>query len=175
MVTLYHVNHGYGDCVPGTVFDLRPLPDTADYEEWRRAFPEGVSLFGFRHITPDQPFSDVPESKRKMEWECKCVRMRHFPGKRSRYQSFFGLASPEGAIAFRDDAKLTGSIWEFEAECVHHKGDMCQLYAELFDEDRLLAYWKGEPLGVVPPIWECLVVPPVTMVRCVVAQNEAKP
>ena len=55
--------HPNKNCMPGSVFELLPIniapgAKHADaYEEWKQAFPAGLSAFGYRHMTPDQPFS----------------------------------------------------------------------------------------------------------------------
>jgi hypothetical protein len=178
MVTLYHLNHSCHDCVPDHIFDLLPIriePGSefaGDYEEWQRAFPGGLSVFGFRHMTPDQPFGEVPLAKAELELRCEFVRRKHFGNKRSRFQSFFALATLEEAVAFRDKTKLetgmNGSIWEIRAATVHHRGDMRLHMPDQSSEADLIAYWEGKERGDGNPVWECLVVPPVTMVRCLV-------
>lgn len=183
MITLYHLNHGCTDCVPGHVFKLQPIiiapgaEHAASYEGWMRAFPDGLSVFGYRHMTPDQPFGEVPKSKLEMEWKCEQIRQRFYPRIRSRYQAFFGVATLEEAIAFRQKTKaetgITGTIWEVEADRVYHRGDMRLLTPECCTESHLRAYWEGRPLDGGVPVWECMVIPPVKMVRCVVPVDTA--
>jgi hypothetical protein len=178
MITLYHLNHGCKDCVPGHVFNMLPINIAAGseyaaaYEGWKRAFPDGLSVFGYRHMTPDQPFGEVPESKLEIEWKCEQFRQKFFPRIRSRYQAFFGVATLEEAIAFREATKaetgITGAIWEVEADHIYHRGDMRLLTPERCTDANLRAYWEGKPLAGGTPVWECMVAPPVKMVHCVV-------
>jgi hypothetical protein len=185
MVTLYHLNHSCKDCVPGHVFNLLPIniaagsEHAAAYEEWRQAFPSGLSVFGYRHMTADQPFGEVPEPKLKVEWQCELIRRKYFPRSCSRYQAFFGVATLEEAIAFRQATKaevgITGAIWAVEAGTICHRGDMRLLTPEHCTEANLRAYWEGKPLDGGTPIWECMVSPPVTMVMCVVPDDAAVP
>jgi hypothetical protein len=183
MITLYHLNHSCTDVVPGSIFDLLPLniapgsEHAEAYEEWKTAFPEGLSVFGYRHMTPEQAFGRVPASKLNLEWQCELVRRKLFPRLRSRFQGFFALASLEEAIAFRDATRVetgtTGGIWEIEADRVHHRGDMRLLTPERCNERNLRAYWEGKPLDDGAPVWECMVLPPVKMVRCVLPAGES--
>ncbi len=182
MTTLYHVNHSCKDLVPGTVFNLLPIKIAANSEHaaayggWKQAFPNGLSVFGFRHMTPEQTYGEVPESKREIEWQCEFVRRKYFSHMKSRYQAFFALATLEEAVAFREGMNvgtgMIGSIWEIEATQIHHRGDMRLLTR---DEANLRTYWEGKPLAGQTPIWECMVVPPVKMIRCVLAEDQAKP
>ncbi|WP_397570404.1 hypothetical protein [Schlesneria sp. T3-172] len=181
MVTLYHLNHGCKDCTTGYIFDLLPIKiaDGAEhaeaYEEWRRAFPSGLSVFGYRHMTPEQPFGEVPQPKLRLEWECEKVRLKYFPHILSRYQAFFGVATLKEALAFRQatlmESGLTGSIWEVEAESISHRGDMRLLTYTNYSQANLLAYWEGKALDGGEPIWECMIKPPVTMIKCVVQDD----
>jgi hypothetical protein len=173
---IFHLNHGYSACTPGAKFDLIPIVITADspwsedYEAWRQAFPDGVSLFGLRHMTPDHPFEPVPLEKAKLEHRCESVRRDEFPQKLSRFQAFFGLSSLEEATVFRELTRettgITGSIWTVEVEQVHHRGDMRLLVANPSDAG-IRAYWQGLSLDGGRPIWECLVRPPVTIIEAV--------
>jgi hypothetical protein len=181
MITIYHLNHSFKDCPLGHVFNLLPIKFATDsehavaYEEWRQAFPDGLSVFGYRHMTPDQSFGEVPEAKLYLEWQCELIRRKFFPRIRSRYQAFFGVSTLEEAIAFRQLMKaetgITGEIWEAEGESICHRGDMRRLTPEHCNEANLMAYWEGKPLEGGIPIWECMVVPPLTMVRCVVPDD----
>jgi hypothetical protein len=178
MVTLYHFNHSCHDCVPGHIFSLirfrvaNGSEFANDYEEWQQSFPEGLSVFGMRHMTPDQPFGEVPPAKVKLEMECEDFRKKYFADKPSRFQSFFAMATLDEAIAFRDGTKrktgLVGSIWEIDADSVQHRGDMRLLTPDRCSEANLRAYWEGRPLDGGEPTWECLVIPPVKMIRCIV-------
>ncbi len=177
MITLYHLNHGCNDCEPGHVFNLLLIDFAEDsehaeaYEEWKVAFPDGLSVFGYRHMTLGHNYGEVPQSKLKLEYDCELVRRRYFDHIPSRYQAFFAVASIEEAIAFRDltqsETGITGSIWEIAAERIVHRGDMRRLTPEQCSEENLRAYWQGLPLDYRTPIWECMVIPPVTMVCCV--------
>lgn len=183
MVTFYHLNHSCNDCVPGHDFNLLPIniaagsEHAADYEDWQRAFPEGLSMFGYRHMTPDQLFGEVPKSKLEVEWKCEQIRQRFYPRIRSRYQAFFGVATLEEAIAFRQatkaEAGITGAIWEVQADHIYHRGDMRLLAPERCTEAKLRAYWEGMPLDGGTPVWECVVAPPVKMVRIVAPVDTA--
>ena len=123
-------------------------------------------------MTPDQEYGVVSEAKAAMELRCEAVRRIHFNHKPSRFQSFFGLASIDEAVAFRNamrrETGRNGSIWEVEARCIHHRGDMRLLIPERSSEETFRAYWEGLPLDQNQAIWECLAVPPVTMVACLV-------
>jgi hypothetical protein len=175
-MTLYHFNHGSKDCEPGTIFGLLPITIAegsefaTEYDGWKQAFPEGLSVFGYRHMTPEHKFGQVPESKLALEWRCEQVRKRYFGHLRSRYQSFFCLASVEEALAFRTAAQaetgISGSIWELEEHCVHHRGDM-RLLTPKCSEANLRAYWERRPYDSDEALWEYLIIPPVRMVRCV--------
>ena len=183
MITIYHLNHGCKDCLPGHVFSLLPIKvaarseHAASYEEWRQAFPAGLSVFGYRHMTPEQPFGEVPEPKLNVEWQCELVRRKYFPRIRSRYQAFFGVATLEEPIAFRQATKaetgITGAIWEAEGESIYHRGDMRLLTPERCTETNLRAYWEGKPLDGGTPIRSCIFAPTVTMARCVVPDDVA--
>lgn len=176
MATIYHVNHAC-ECRPGEVFSLHPIavpPDNeyaADFLGWQEAFPDGLSLFGYRHLVPG--YGEPPsEEKLRLEMLCERVRQQYFVDKRSRFQSFFGLGSVQEAIQFRDGIRANrgrgGSIWEVEAERIHHRGDMRWLAPQTCNAAHARAYWQGEAVDDGGnPIWECLVVPPVTMIRCV--------
>jgi hypothetical protein len=59
-----------------------------------------------------------------------------------------------------------------EADSIHHRGDMRLLTPERCTEANLRMYWEGKPLDGGIPIWECMVAPPVKMVRCVLAEEE---
>lgn len=65
---------------------------------------------------------------------------------------------------------IAGSIWEIETERIHHRGDMRLLTR---NEANLRAYWEGKQLVGSTPIWECMVVPPVKMIRCVLSAGQA--
>jgi hypothetical protein len=89
------------------------------------------------------------------------------------------LSTLKEAIAFREASKaetgISGSIWQIEAERVFHRGDMRLLTPERCTEANLRAYWEGRSLDDGTPIWECLVTPPVKMVRCVLTEHDLKP
>ena len=173
MDTLYHVNHGCDNCVEGTVFRMFQVPA----EDWAGAYPEGVSFFGLRHIIPILGCSEVPREKLEIEFHCERVRQQRFPGKRSRYQGFFALATIEEAITYREEMRretdIAGPIWEVEADKVYHPGGMRLLTPERLSEENLRAYWLGLPFNgdSEHAIWECMVIPPVKMVRCVVHES----
>lgn len=171
MIKLYHFNHGCHDCVPNTVFGLLPIPAgefAADYKGWKRAFPDGVSLFGYRHMTRDVPFEQVSQEKVDLEIKCELMRRKFFGHIPSRFQSFFAFETINEAIEFCDsttqESGIVGSIWEVEADRIHHRGDMELLMPGRSTEPDLFAYWNGKPQDGVKPTWECLVVPPVKMI-----------
>jgi hypothetical protein len=127
-------------------------------------------------MTPDQSFGQVPASKLELERKCELVRQRYCPHLPSRFQAFFGLATLEEAVAFRNATRaetgIAGSIWEVEAGRVFHRGDMRLLTAGRSTEANLRAYWNGAPLDGTDPVWECLALLPVTAIRCVIAEDE---
>ena len=45
--------------------------------------------------------------------------------------------------ATKRETGLTGSIWEIEAGCVYHRGDMRLLTPERCNDVNLRAYWEG--------------------------------
>lgn len=180
MVLLYHVNHSCDDCEPGTIFDLLAIkiepgsPHEHAYQQWKNEFPAGLSVFGYRHMTPDQRFGEVPRPKIDVEWQCDLVRRKHFSHLPSRYQAFFALASLSEAIAFRDSlikaTGTSGSIWEVEADAIYHRGDMRLISPDNYDQSTLHAYWEGKAREGGTPVWECLVKPPIKMVQRVLAK-----
>lgn len=183
MITLFHLNHGFKTCQPGEIINLLPLDRFAqgdqakEYAGWIRAFPDGVSAFGLRHITPDHGFGEeVPKWKLEIEWKLEEVRQQLFRNIPSRYQAFFGLATLLEAVAFRARTKvecgIAAPIWETEAEKVYHCGDMRLVSQSFSSEANLRMYWEGQSPDPENAIWECLVKPPVKMVRCVVLEQE---
>lgn len=171
---LFHVFHAAGDLEPGAVFELTPIPNAwhKDYEGLRADFPEGLSLFGLRHVVPEHPCGPPPAEKMELEHRLEMIRRTFYADQLSRLQALFCLSSLEEAAAFLRDMKadgLNGVIWEVEAESIAHRGDMRLVAPGCLDAD-LHSYWQGLP-GSSSPIWECMVKLPVRMVLRVDTEN----
>lgn len=93
------------------------------------------------------------------------VRTQHFSDKPSRFQSFFAFRDIAEAMNFSAYPSGGVKIWEVETEnyfCADmnllsfgHRG--IAAFANAHE------YWSGN--GSEQPLWECLLVPPVTVIR----------
>lgn len=117
----YHVNHGCKDFREGHVITLRPFEalDDAHAATWRQIaaawnpkFPEGFSLWGLRLLYNHVEGDDVLDR----EYECEQFRQTFFPDRPSRFQCLFALETLDGAVLFRAQSKMRGTIWLVETD-----------------------------------------------------------
>lgn len=129
-------------------------------------FPEGVTEHGNSYFLRGSRPANSVESAIELLFEY--VRRSHYPDRPSRFQSVFAFASVEETQTFRKKhGKPTHVIWEVEAT-LSFKGNMglLTLASSLLTLSwRAHEYWRGQPGKGVPELWECLLVPPVTIVR----------
>jgi hypothetical protein len=169
MPDFFHVNHSCPDYFEGHVIELFAM-DWSENPSMEAVFRNGLSAFGIRHVFPDNPFGRVSDETMELEAECERVRQEFYPLKPSRLQSVFAVATLDEARVFRlrPDAvnkPCDNEIWTVEAAAVGHQGDMRLIDPAHRDERTLRNYWEGLPKDELPPTWELLLQPPVTLVR----------
>jgi hypothetical protein len=167
MPNFFHVNHSCPDYVPGYAIQLVAMDwsQNAMLGEW---FPDGLTIFGIRHVVPDTRLGRVSDEKMELEFECERIRRHFYRHKPSRLQSVFALASLDEAVHFRAHLgalERHSEIWIVEAAVAGHRGDMQLLDPAAREEQRLRDYWGGRRGDHLPPIWELLLSPPVTLIR----------
>ena len=140
----------------------------------RSLYPEGLSRHG-RHYCRQDLYGDDPEDL----WDVSCelifelVRTADFPDRPSRFQSVFGFETIAAVDRFADrfvDEPVT--VWEVDAER-SFVADMHLVDAEDFADGvyRARQYWRGETRRP-DPLWEALLVPPVTVIGTVERMTE---
>lgn len=126
-------------------------------------FPEGVTLHGESYIVSDSKRPTEIEAAIELLFEY--VRRSHFPNRPSRLQTFYAFESVEMAWAFRTQfAEGLGSVWEVEGTAAF-AGDMRHLdlgNTPLTASYCAHRYWEGS--SSENPLWEQLLVPPVTVI-----------
>lgn len=168
--TFYHLDR-WDELDPGRTIALRE-PDSvdgADAAALRSLYPEGLARHGRHYCRQDLYGDDVDDL-----WDFSCeavfelVRVAAFPGRPSRFQSVFGfetIAAVERFVERFVDEPCT--VWAVEAERAF-VGDMLLVDAEDLADGlrRAYSYWRGESPRD-DPLWEALLVPPVTVVEAV--------
>src|SRR5262249_24433657 len=149
----------------------------SDLEKWLDAHPEGISVFGLRHIAPDyrEPgfleFDEaVPLGKRQLELELESYRERHHPSSPSRFQSAFGFATFAEAKKFRANARrlnlqFKASSWEIDSLCPPHKADMNLIGFSPLPDPEYAMYWKGLTSNPAASDWELVIPLPIEFHR----------
>jgi len=131
-------------------------------------FPNGLTSHGERYLLrsnlPPTAFTDS-----KLEILFEYVRRAEFPQCPSRYESFFAWEDLPSAARFRlRYGDLNSLVWEIQADRAF-RADMNLLQSgesitSLVKSYFAHLYWQGKP-GFNEPFWECLLVPPVTVLR----------
>jgi hypothetical protein len=180
MALFYHLDRK-GTLSPGSVVTLRPPNYSSlstacisiDLSFLPSLYPNGLSHHGQYYLiyvgqhTRQQMLQSGEHlaklsSVLEMYWEL--VRRAECPDKPSRFESFFAFKTPNEARAF---GGRTGSVYEVDAN-VWEEFDL-----NLLKQPTSLAlrwtqirqYWNH---GASPnPLWECLVKPPVKILRLV--------
>lgn len=137
-------------------------------------FPNGISQHGQYYliyvaqntgqvIQQTGEFAAKGSSALEMYWEL--VRQSEFPDKPSRFTRFFAFKKPEEVKAFAGNGP--GTIYEVEAdiweEFDFHWLKQGRCLAEQWSMAQ--AYWSKRPTN--SPLWECLLEPPVKILRVV--------
>jgi hypothetical protein len=143
--------------------DIDP-PELQDHVD--RLFPDGVSQHGDFYFLNSNQRGVVASPNLELLWEY--VRRSQFPDRPSRYQATFGCATLAEALSFRATYGTSADpIWEVDAD-VSFRADMALLTQnQTVLVMSLLAelYWSGQTHPNLTPIWEYLLVPPVTVIR----------
>ena len=153
------------------VKDLSALTNYHEIEDYLSLnYPEGLSRHGFKYLLEKNNHQDGPiDNDTAMEMLFEMVRMLKFPQKNSRFNSFFGFESLEGAQDFR---KKSGRPNDpiYKIECQHYfRMDMNWLKLGASPLKGLMFaqnYWKG--VASEDPHWECLIKFPIQIVEEVV-------
>ena len=151
--------------------DLSKLSDFQEVEEYLSLnYPEGLSRHGFKYLLEKNNHQDEPiDNDTAMEMLFEMVRMLKFPQKNSRFNSFFGFESLDGARDFR---KKNGNPQDpiYKIECQHYfRMDMNWLKLGASPLKGLMFaqnYWKG--IASENPHWECLIKFPIQIVEEVI-------
>lgn len=129
-------------------------------------FPDGLSSHGERYFLRSDALALVASPNIEILFEY--VRRAAYPSRPSRFQSVFAFRTLADARIFRASySTKTEPIWELHAQS-YFIADMRLLTAGnsiLWYSYLAHKYWKGEPSE--DPLWEVLLVPPVTVLRSV--------
>jgi hypothetical protein len=170
-VIAYHVDRSAA-LVAGTVLDVRQSPSMpADVPQLDQEWPGGLTSHGIQYATSMQ-FNGETVS----EWLFELVRRAEFPQARSRFQSVFAMASLADARAFRHaiGGVLSVPIFRVRGELAHQANmNLIRSTAPAVSGlARAREYWAGQP-GLAAPLWETLLVPPVTVIERVEETEQA--
>lgn len=168
--TFYHLDRR-DDLAPGRTITLRDVDDLpcGDDAALRSLYPEGVSKHGHHYCRQDL-YGDDPDEL----WDVACelvfelVRTVEFRDRPSRFQSVFGFETKAAVDRFVDrfvDGDCT--VWKVTADR-SFAADMHLVDAETVADGvrRAHRYWEGTS-DRDDPLWEALLVPPVTVVEAV--------
>lgn len=130
-------------------------------------FPNGVSRHGDSYFL-SQPQQSNPVNE-VVELLAEYIRRAHYPLRPSRFQSWFGTESVQGARDFRTEfAGGSGAIWRVRSQ-ESFRADMRLLTLQnsnLVRSWRVHQYWEGQT-NSVSPFWEMLLVPPIEVLELV--------
>lgn len=171
MAQYFHVDWKHRNWEPGCQIELEPIqahwsPGADGLKKW---FPQGVSEFGKAYLCGHA--QDNPDLV-KREAAFESVRTRDYSGMPSRFSSIFAWQSLDEAFAFRRSTRPEAIIWELECSAVF-VADMEWLKLPRYAADSYTlhwlkvaaSYWNGD--RTPNPVLECLLTPPVTVVKCV--------
>ena len=151
--------------------DLSAPTNYGEMEEYlSHNYPDGLSRHGIKYLLEKNNHQDEPiDGDTAMEMLFEMVRMLKFPQKNSRFNSFFGFESLDGARIFREKfGKPDDPIYKIE--CQHYfRMDMNWLKLGASPLKGLMFaqnYWKG--IASESPSWECLIKFPIQIVEEVV-------
>lgn len=168
--TFYHVDRDA--CFePGETLRLEPVAEVSPQAEAAldATYPGGLSRHGRHYCTQDLY---VEESDDLWDFACEAifevVRATRFPDRPSRLQSVFAFRTRREVEAFLDRfVDSSYAVWRVEAER-SFVADMNLVDATDYADGirRASTYWRGETF-LDDPLWEVLLVPPVTVVEAV--------
>jgi hypothetical protein len=129
-----------------------------------------ISQHGYSYLFDRPPIKSDPSKSANVNGLCELlfefVRLQDFPERPSRLQAFFAFQDITDAINFRNKSTIGEyPIWEVEADD-HFCADMNLVRFGHKGVDAFAnahKYWSGD--GSEQPLWECLLIPPVTVVR----------
>lgn len=183
----YHIDRS-GQLHVGEEVRLQPIsPDLIKYPLLNN-YPDGVSNHGLNYLnrTNDIWFEFNDTSSSIIESFFELIRMKFFPNKFSRFQSFFAFETMSDFIKWKSIAKNNPTAKILKIQIDHNnyfKFDSCFLDSTLkmvsfvknqkplfsFDfkkcYDNAFDYWSGK---VSPhPIFEILILPPIKVIEII--------
>jgi hypothetical protein len=169
-VVAYHVDRSQA-LAPGATLDVQPTPVMpADVPPLDQEWPGGLTAHGLRYAA-----SMNFDGETASEWMFELVRRAEFAASKSRFQSVFACPSLADARAFRHaiGGVLTVPIFRVRGQLAL-KANMNLIRwtaPAVAGVERAREYWQGSD-GLAAPLWEVLLVPPVTVLD-LVAETEA--
>ena len=165
MGIFYHVDHA-GALSAGQILALTPpvfsRADSSMAEYFDRYAFEGLSQHGQQYLGKR---GGIYGDTLDQEFVLEQVRAEIRPNAVSRFQAVFAWERQADAQTFaREYPMTTATIWQVQAES-SFRGDM-RAFQNNGLRWRAMRYWSGEEVGDPRgPLWEHLLVPPVTVIR----------
>jgi hypothetical protein len=132
-------------------------------------FPDGLSLHGWNYMTGHTDFLtkhgttvNYANYETTLELLLEYVRRAEFPSSHSRMQSYFAFGSLDAALAFRTNGS---PVYRLDADVVLQLDQHWLRHGNQGVAGSYCArkYWSGA--GSDNPKWECLLMPPVRVLR----------